>query len=335
MPDVINLASKYSDKIVERFYVDSVILGKTSKKYSWDGVKSINVYSINTYDPVDYIRPQNQAGGSDPVVYPASTARYGSTHEVEDTIQTLTVKMDKAVSLSVDKGNNTNQMLIKNAGTVMARELRERFVPMFDKYALARWSGKVNTTNAGTAPDWASLVQTKVETIGAQHADATTTAPEVNTIVDAISAGVTAIRNQGPNIDDAYCVVGETNFAKLLLSPEFLNIDKLGARNLEKGVLGTVRGMKIVPVPDSYMKPDVVESSVVTEANNAYLGKTLNFMIYKKECVLAPTKIKDAKVHTDPVGISGALLEVRWMFDAFALNTIAKGIYVSQTTADA
>lgn len=332
---VINLAQKYSDKIVERFYVDSVVLGKSSKKYTWDGVKSVNVYSIKTYDPVDYIRPQNAVGGSDPLVYPASMARYGSTHEVEDEIQTLTINMDKAVSLSVDKGNNTNQMLVKNAGTVMARELRERFVPMFDKYALARWCGKVNTTNAGSAPAWASYVQTKVETIGASHADATTATPEVNKIVDAISAGVTALRNKGTDIEDAYCYIGETNFAKLLLAPEFLNIDKLGARNLEKGVLGTVRGMKIVPVPDSYMKPDVVESAVVTEANNAYLGKTINFMIVKKQSVLAPTKIKDAKIHTDPVGISGALLEIRWMFDAFTLNTIAEGIYVSQTTADA
>ena len=334
MPDaVINLAEKYSDKIVEKFYVDSVVLGKTSKKYSWDGVKSINVYSINTYAPVDYLRPID-ASTANHVVYPASLARYGSTHEVEDTIQTLPIEMDKAVSLSVDKGNNTNQMLIKNAGTVMARELREQFVPMFDKYALARWSTKVKSGMSTTYITWTPT--TKVETIGASHADATSSAVEVNKIVDAISAGVTAIRNAGTTVDDAYCFIGETNFAKLLLSSEFLNIEKLGARNLEKGVIGTVRGLKIVPVPDSYMKPDVVNaSSVVTEYNNQYLGKTLNFLIVKKDVILAPTKIKDAKVHTDPVGVSGALLEIRWMFDAFALKTREKGIYVSQTTADA
>lgn len=34
----INLAEKYSPKVVSKFYQDSVILGKTSKKYDWDGV---------------------------------------------------------------------------------------------------------------------------------------------------------------------------------------------------------------------------------------------------------------------------------------------------------
>lgn len=34
----INLADKYSQKIVDKFYTESVILGKTSKDYNWDGV---------------------------------------------------------------------------------------------------------------------------------------------------------------------------------------------------------------------------------------------------------------------------------------------------------
>lgn len=317
MPDVINLAEKYSNRIVDKFYTDSVILGKTSKDYSWDGVKSINVYTIQTYAPVDYIRPHNAVGGSDPLVYPASLARYGATHEVEDTIQTMTLTQDKGVSLSVDKGNNTQQMLVKNAGVVMARELREQFVPLFDKYSLARWSGLMSS-----APSWASL-NTKVYTSSLTKSN----------IVEKISDGITAIRNEGTDVADAYCYIGETNFAKLLLAPEFLNIDKLGERNLERGVSGKVRGLQIVPVPDSYLKKSVVVSDVVTAVNNPYLTKDLNFMIVKKSVVLAPTKIKDAKVHKDPVGISGALLEVRWLYDAFALNTKAKGIYVDSAEA--
>ena len=35
----INLATKYSPKVVDQFYLDSVVLGKTSKEYDWDGVK--------------------------------------------------------------------------------------------------------------------------------------------------------------------------------------------------------------------------------------------------------------------------------------------------------
>lgn len=274
----INLAEKYSKKIVDKFYTDSVILGKTSKEYDWDGVKSIKVWTITTVDPTDYLRSQALASGS----------RYGATTEVQDTIQTMEITQDKAVSLSVDKGNNTQQMLIKNAGVVMARELREKFVPMFDKYCLNVWS---RPANVGTVTEQSSLTKSN--------------------IVEEISKHVTALRNASASIDDAYCYIGETNFAKLILAPEFLNIDKLGARNLEKGVLGTVRGLQIVPVPDSYF----------TDTN-------VQFLTVKKSCVLAPTQIKDAKVHQDPPGLSGALLEIRWLYDAFVLDTKKDGLAV-------
>lgn len=310
----INLADKYSKKIVDKFYVDSVVLGKTSKDYDWDGVKSIKVWTINTYAPTDYSKPANDnaiTGGH---------ARYGYTYEVADTVQTMELKEDKAVSLSVDKGNNTEQMLIKNSGIVMARELREQFVPMFDKHCLARWSGQWGTS--ATAPSWASLVQTKN--------DGTSDLTKAN-IVTKISDGITAIRNQGTDVNDAYCFIGETAFANLLLSQEFINYQnpKFGERNLEKGVIGTVRGLQIVPVPDSYLLKTVSVSGTVTALNNPELTEDLHFLIVKKSAILAPTKIKDAKVHSDPVGISGALLEVRWLYDAFVLDTKAKGIYVS------
>ena len=294
----INLATKYSKKIADRFYTDSVILGKTSNEYDWDGSETIKVWTINTYAPTDYGKPANDNAIT------GAHARYGSTYEVADTVQTMTLTQDKAVSLSVDKGNNTEQMLIKNSGIVMARELREQFVPMFDKYALARWSGMVSS-----APSWASLVGGNVDG-----------ALTKNNIVEKISDGITAIRNEGTNVDDAFCYIGETNFGKLLLSPEFLNIDKLGERNLERGAMGKVRGLQVVPVPDSYLN----------STGNTNLTGDINFMIVKKSVVLCPTKIKDAKVHSDPVGISGALLEVRWLFDAFALDVKAKGIYVSK-----
>ena len=127
----INLATKYASKIADKFYVDSVILGKTSKEYNWDGSETIKVWTIQTYAPTDYGKPANDNAIT------GAHARYGSTYEVADTVQTMTLTQDKAVSLSVDKGNNTEQMLIKNSGVVLARELREQFVPNFTKIMLS------------------------------------------------------------------------------------------------------------------------------------------------------------------------------------------------------
>lgn len=275
----INLAEKYSKKLVDKFYTDSVILGKTSQEYEWDGVKSVNVWTINTVAPTNYDR--TAVDGS---------SRYGALTEVEDTLQTMTLTQDKSVALAVDKGNNTEQMMIKNAGVVMARELREQFVPMFDKYVLAQCASK-----AGVQTIHASLTKSN--------------------IVEAIGDHITELMNAQTDPHDAYCFVSATNFGKLVLAPEFLNLEKLGEKAVDKGVVGRVRGLAIVPVPDSY------------------LASGVNFITFKKQCVVAPTKIKDAKVHIDPPGISGNLLEIRWLYDAFVLKTKEKGVLVDRTAS--
>ena len=280
----INLATKYSPKVVDKFYLDSVVLGKTSKEYDWDGVQSVKVWTINTYDPTDYNKPANDNAIT------GQHQRYGYTYEVADTIQTMTLTQDKAVSLSVDKGNNTEQMLIKNSGKVLALEMREKFIPMFDKYCLSVWG---NPANVGTVTEQATITKSN--------------------IVDEISKHVTALRNKFATVDDAYCFIGESEYAMLLMAPEFINYNNptFANQHLEKGVMGKLRGLQIVPVPDSYF----------TDTN-------INFVTAKRSAILAPTKIKDMKVHTDPVGISGALMEIRWLYDAFVLATKKDGLAV-------
>lgn len=277
----INLASKYAKKTADKFYTASVVVGKTSRDYEWDGVNTINVYTITTQPTVAYNRA-------------AASNRYGTPTEVEDTIQPMTITQDRSVSLVVDKGNNTQQMLIKNAGKVTALEMREQFIPEFDKYCLKTWGEK-----AGTNTVHASLSKT--------------------TIVEAISDHVTALMNAGASIQDATCFIGATHFAKLVLSPEFLHLEKLGGKALGLGVLGQVRGLNICPVPDSYLGAlDKVGGGTVN----------CNFLTVKKSSVLAPTQIKDMKVHKDAVGYSGAVMEFRWLYDAFVIATKNKGVIV-------
>lgn len=280
-------------------YRDSVILGKTSKKYDWDGVESVKVWTIKTYAPNNYKKPVTSGSGLNPA-NPANPStdsgsylgRYGVTYEVEDTIQTMTLTQDKSVSLAVDKGNNTEQMLVKNAGVVVQHEIREQFIPMFDKYCLAKWA-----TEAGTTTVQASITKSN--------------------IVEEISNHITALINAYTTTDNAYCYVGATNYAKLVLSPEFLHvtgIDK-NADALQKGVVGSVRGLQIVQIPDSYLPEGV------------------NFITVKSDCVLAPTKFRDIKIHQDAPGLSGALMEIRWLYDAFVLEAKNKGVIVCATSA--
>ena len=282
----INLAEKYSSKVEERYYLDSIVAGKTSKAYDWDGVKTIKVYDIETYEPNDYTR--------------SGSNRYGEPQEVQDTLQIMTITQDKSNALTVDKGNNTQQMMIKNAGKVANRQIRERYVPMLDKYCLNAWA---NFKHTDTEEEGGKVYQPL------SGVDASLTK---SNIVERIVAGETAMINEKVPMTNCYLYIGATDFAKLTLSPEFLNLEKLGQKAVEKGKVGEVHDLSVVRVPDSYLPEGV------------------NFMIVKKDAVLAPVQIKDMKLHQDPPGLSGHLLEFRWIFDAFVLKNKACGIYVSK-----
>lgn len=133
---------------------------------------------------------------------------------------------------------------------------------------------------------------------------------------------VERIADGGVNMDDGeICQSDRTLFLsaegyKLLkLSDEFISIDKLGEKALCKGVVGEFDNMKVVKVPKGRWPMNV------------------NFIIVQKAAATAPTKIYDAKVHTDPPGISGNLLEGRNYYDCFVIAPRAKGVYVEVNTA--
>ncbi len=277
----INLAEKYSKKTADKFYKESVILGKTARQYEWDGVKSVNIYTITTVAPGNY----NRSG----------TSRYGTPTEVQDTIQTLPITRDRSVALTVDKGNNTQQMLIKNAGKVMSLEIREQFVPEMDKYCLDTWANYKNEDGG--------RVQYNVDSSVTK-----------SNIVSLINKARVALVNKKVPLKNAYLYIGATNFALLTEAPEFTYLEKAGTKALEDGVVGKCKGFQIVEIPDEYLPTGV------------------NFMVVCKESVEAPTQIKDMKIHQDAPGISGALLEVRWLYDAFVIDTKKDGIYVSRRT---
>lgn len=274
----INLAAKYSDKIAQVYTASSFIAGKTSSEWDFSGVKSVKIYTPQTVDLVDYTR--------------SGSNRYGTPVEMQDTIQELTMSQDKSFSITIDKGNNNEQMLIKNAGKMLKLQIDERVVPLVDKYAFKRFialAGKV----AGI-----------------------TTKPTKTTIVSAIA-------DAGMHLDDSlvpegnrYLYITTEMYNLLRQSGEFLNIEALGAKAVEKGVVGEVMGFKVVKVPVSYLPA------------NAY------FIAIHKNSVLVPYKIRDAKVHEDPPGISGALLEGRNNYDAFVIGARANGVYAAVASGD-
>lgn len=83
-----------------------------------------------------------------------------------------------------------------------------------------------------------------------------------------------------------------------------------------KGVIAMIDGAMVIKVP----------------ANR--LPKNFGFMIAHPCATVAPTKLEDYKIHEDPPGISGSLVEGRIAYDAFVLDNKALAIYyLEQATA--
>lgn len=113
--------------------------------------------------------------------------------------------------------------------------------------------------------------------------------------------------------------VPETNRV-LLVTPDTYTIMKKNAsivmatdvgQDMRKlGIIGMLDGAAIIKVPKNRLPEDV------------------NFVLVHPSATVAPVKLSDYKIHQDPPGISGDLVEGRIAYDAFVLENKTKGIYV-------
>ena len=84
-----------------------------------------------------------------------------------------------------------------------------------------------------------------------------------------------------------------------------------------KGVIAEIDGLKVLKVPANRLPAD------------------FGFMIAHPCATVAPTKLEDYKVHLDPPGISGDLVEGRICYDAFVLENKKNAIYYQTVPAGA
>ena len=78
----------------------------------------------------------------------------------------------------------------------------------------------------------------------------------------------------------------------------------------------------------------MIDGAVVIKVPANRLPKNFGFMVAYPCATVAPTKLEDYKIHEDPPGISGALVEGRICYDAFVLENKAKAIYYHGQAAE-
>lgn len=212
----VNLATKYSSKVDERFKLKSLTEAAVHQDYDWEGVNTIKVYSIPTVAMGNYTR--------------SGLARYGTAAELDDTVATYTLTRDRSFTFTIDRGNKMDSMGVREAGKALARQNDEVIVPEIDIYRLAAWTtaaaangGRPTAANITASNAYASFL--------------TSTAYLDDNKVP-----------QGGRI--AFVTPAFYNFLKL--DPTFLKASDIGQTMLINGQVGEVDGVKIVKAPTTY-----------------------------------------------------------------------------------
>ena len=225
----INLTKKASPKVLERFKFGSCTEGLFSHAYSWTGVSTVQIYSIDTLPLNDY-NPEKVDGGS----------RFGNLINVGDTIQELTVKDNKSFIGVIEETYNTQQMQIKRAGQIIRRQTDEVMIPYVDKYRLNKLASYATAArgNLVTAALTTSNIVSQIMTANAAMSEKLV--PDTGRVLY-MSYG-TAIK-----LKLAEQVVGSGPVGK----------GTIGEKAVVNGVIGTIDKTQIKLVPAGYLPNNV------------------------------------------------------------------------------
>lgn len=128
-------------------------------------------------------------------------------------------------------------------------------------------------------------------------------------VYDEIVAGSEALDNAEVPETKRVLVVTPATYRLLKQCPDITLDSDIGQEMRLKGVVALLDGMEVLKVPA------------------ARLPESFGFMLAHPSATVAPVKLEDYKIHQDPPGISGDLVEGRIAYDAFVLDNKVNAIY--------
>lgn len=137
------------------------------------------------------------------------------------------------------------------------------------------------------------------------------TLTEENIYTEILKAG-TALDNADVPEDNRQLVVTPDVYQLMKRCKDIVMETNIGNDLRIRGVIANLDGANVIKVPA------------------ARLPKNFGFMLAHPCATVAPTKLEDYKIHRDPPGISGSLVEGRICYDAFVLDNKVKAIYYQE-----
>lgn len=259
-----NYAASHLKVLDERFYTESktdIIVNK-GIRLDFNGKNSVTIYNVDTVDEGDYTR--------------SGSNRFGALVELGTGTQTFTLSQDKAFTFTVDRGNLEDSMMAQEVAKAVKRQVREVSVPATDVYRLAA-----------------------LTTYAVANSQSTTSALAASDVYQKILTQQAALIDAEVDPEGLVLFVSATTLQLLKRDPEFQKECDTSFRDLKKGIVGEVDGMKVVVCPSSY-----------------YVAN-FGFMIVSDKLLVSPTKFNSVRILDEVQGIDGWVAEGRRYYDAF------------------
>ena len=217
----IELTTKYAPQTDELFKAESKISLLTNTDFDWTGAHAIKIYKLSTSPMNDYSRNRDSATVNEDSA--ETLSRYGKLLDLSATTEELLLKHDRSFIFNIDRLDEDETQGQLEAGTALARELREVVVPEVDANVYT-----VMTSGAGNTPSPAALT--------------------AKNIYPSILAASQALDDAEVPETERVLVVTPATYALLKQAAEFDNTE-IGAEMRARGVVAMLDGAAVVKVP--------------------------------------------------------------------------------------
>lgn len=273
----VNYATKYEGSIEKIFTLKSLTEAAVNKKFSWVGNEAIKVFGITTQALADYNKL-------------ATANRYGTPSELQNVVQTMLLTKDRSFSISIDRATLDDTNGAVKAGEVLKDEINEQVIPEIDKYRL-------------------DVMQDAAIGNGAVEVAAVTTSNAYAIFLD----GQTALGNAKVPMEGRIAFISYDFLSKIKRDSSFMLASETAMKDRVNGMVGMVDGVKLIPVPSSYLPANVA------------------FILTHPQATVAAEKLNEYFVRTNVQGFSGVVIEGRVRYDAFVIDQKVDAIYVHAT----
>ena len=275
----VNYATKYESAIAKAFTLGSLTEAAVNKNFSWVGSEAIKVFGITTQALADYNKS-------------ATSNRFGTPSELQNVVQTMLLAKDRAFSISIDRATLDDTNGAVKAGEVLKQEIDEQITPEIDIYRIAKiYASAIANSNYAAA--------------------SVTNSNAYEKFLD----GQTALGNAKVPVKGRIAFISYDFLSKIKRDSTFMLASEVAMNERINGMIGMVDGVKLIPVPSSYLP-----------ANVAYV-------LCHPAATVAAEKLTEYNVRTNVQGFSGVVIEGRVRYDAFVINQKADAIWVHLTAA--